>query len=186
MFFLAKPGEKQIRARFRTKASGRHRFDPALHMADHNRVELGRGEPIFRRAARSIREWRMFDIGWVTVHPPGARIKERAVVGVVVYHVGFWSVNPARILETIDQPRRFGFTYGTLPGHAEEGEERFLVEWLDDDSVWYDLRAFSRPNHWLAWLGYPLTRLLQKRFARDSLKAMLRARESYLQSPLAK
>lgn len=123
----------------------------------------------------------MFDIGWVSVFPSEARIEAGVVVGVLVSHYGFWSVNPARILETIDEPRRFGFTYGTLPQHGEEGEERFLVEWIEDDSVWYDLHAFSRPNHWLARLGYPLTRMLQKRFARESLAAMVQ-----LQTPLAK
>jgi uncharacterized protein (UPF0548 family) len=38
--------------------------------------------------------------------------------------------------------------------------------------VWYDIRAFSRPRHVLARLGYPLTRRTQKRFARDSVAAM--------------
>ncbi len=52
---------------------------------------------------------------------------------------------------------RFGFAYGTLPGHVESGEERFLVEWdRGDDAVWYDILAFSRPNHVLTRLGYPV------------------------------
>ncbi len=58
----------------------------------------------------------------------------------------------------------------------EQGEERFTVEWrADDDSVWYELFAFARPNGLLANLGYPFVRLVQKRFARDSYHAMLRA-----------
>jgi uncharacterized protein (UPF0548 family) len=44
-----------------------------------------------------------------------------------------------------------------------------------DDSVFYDLYAFSRPNQLLAKLGYPLARHLQHRFARDSLQAMVLA-----------
>ena len=71
--------------------------------------------------------------------------------------------------------KRFGFAYGTLRDHAERGEERFMIEWQgSDDSVWYDILAFSQPNL-LAKLGYPLTRRLQKRFARDSLAAMVKA-----------
>ena len=71
---------------------------------------------------------------------------------------------------------RFGFAYGTLPGHAESGEERFLVEWdRADDAVWYDILAFSRPRHPLARLGYPLTRRTQRRFARDSAAAIRQA-----------
>lgn len=58
----------------------------------------------------------------------------------------------------------------------EPSEERFTVEWNRvDGSVWYDLYAFSRPWHPLARLGYPLGRALQKRFARDSKHAMVRA-----------
>ena len=58
----------------------------------------------------------------------------------------------------------------------ESGEERFTVEWRDeDDSVWYDLFAFSIPRHPLAKLAPPLSRRLQRRFARDSLHAMIRA-----------
>ncbi len=60
--------------------------------------------------------------------------------------------------------------------HAERGEERFTVEWRRDDGlVHYDLYAFSRPNNLLARIGYPLARRLQRRFAGDSLRAMVRA-----------
>jgi uncharacterized protein (UPF0548 family) len=72
----------------------------------------------------------------------------------------------------IDEPRRFGFAYGTLPGHVEAGEERFLVEWLADDAVWYDLLAISRPRYWGARLAYPLARRLQRTFAQRSRARM--------------
>jgi uncharacterized protein (UPF0548 family) len=72
--------------------------------------------------------------------------------------------------------RRAGFAWGTLPAHVASGEERFLVEWQRaDDTVWYDVLAFSRPNALLLKLGYPAMRLMQRRFARDSKAAMLRA-----------
>jgi hypothetical protein len=72
--------------------------------------------------------------------------------------------------------KRFGFAYGTLAEHAESGEERFTVEWHgEDDTVWYDVLAFSRPRQVLARLGYPLSRLLQKRFAEGSKATMLQA-----------
>ena len=65
--------------------------------------------------------------------------------------------------------KRFGFGYGTLPGHAERGEERFSVEWYREDGyVYYDVFAFSCPKHPLAWFGCPFARALQRRFARDS------------------
>jgi uncharacterized protein (UPF0548 family) len=60
--------------------------------------------------------------------------------------------------------KRFGFAYGTLSTHVERGEERFTIEWhRDEDSVWYDILAFSRPNKLLVKLGLPLARMLQQR-----------------------
>jgi uncharacterized protein (UPF0548 family) len=91
-------------------------------------------------------------------------------VDVRAYHCGFWSPNPARIVNLVEETgdvKRFGFGYGTLPGHAERGEERFSVEWNGEDGcVYYEVFAFSRPKHLLARL--PIRRALQRRFARDS------------------
>ena len=109
-----------------------------------------------------------------------------ATVAVLAKLFVLWSLNACRIVYVIDENvlamnaddsssvKRFGFAYGTLRDHAERGEERFTIEWQDDDSVWYDILAFSRPNL-LAKLGYPLTRRLQKKFARDSLTVMVKA-----------
>jgi uncharacterized protein (UPF0548 family) len=72
----------------------------------------------------------------------------------------------------IDEKNRFGFAYGTLPGHAECGEEIFMVERHEDDSVHYVIKAFSRPRLWLARLGYPIARAQQRKFVRDSKAAM--------------
>ena len=92
---------------------------------------------------------------------------------------GLWWLNACRIVYVIDEAgpvQRFGFAYGTLPDHAETGEERFLIEWdRADNSVWYDILAFSRPRHPLTRLGYPFARLVQKSFARQSAAAMQRA-----------
>ena len=76
--------------------------------------------------------------------------------------MGFWPRRiPARVVYVVDEPRRRGFAYGTLPGHPERGEESFVVERLADDSVWLVIRAFSRPSGPLVWIGYPVARLLQ-------------------------
>lgn len=145
-------------------------------MVDRNRVRLGQGQAVFARAVQAIREWKMFQLGWLETFPAGAAIAKGTTVAILVRLFGLWALNAARIVYVIDQPlplARFGFAYGTLTCHAERGEERFMVEWrAGDDSVWYDLLAFSRPNHPLARAAYPLSRWLQKRFARDSLKAM--------------
>jgi uncharacterized protein (UPF0548 family) len=93
--------------------------------------------------------------------------------------LGVWWLNACRIVYVVNEAgpvTRFGFAYGTLPGHVESGEERFLIEWnRADDSVWYDILAFSRPNVLLARVGYPFVRHKQARFRRDSTASMLRA-----------
>ena len=133
----------------------------------------------FDRAVGALRAWKMFDVGWVGIRPPGAPVEVGTAVAVLARHYGFWSLNACRVVYTIgdvggDLERR-GFAYGTLPGHGERGEERFTVELRRDGSVYYDLYAFSRPNHALARIGRPFARGLQRRFARDSLRAMVGA-----------
>ncbi|HWM91218.1 MAG TPA: DUF1990 domain-containing protein [Thermoanaerobaculia bacterium] len=153
---------------------------PPYYKVDHNRVRLGTGEEAFRIATGAMRQWKMFDLGWVRIAWPGSPIQEGTTVAVVARTLGFWSLNACRIVYTLDETdgpvRRFGFAYGTLSDHAESGEERFSIEHHRfDGSVWYDLFAFSRPRLWLAQMGYPVTRIYQKRFARDSKAVMVRS-----------
>jgi uncharacterized protein (UPF0548 family) len=145
---------------------------PAGYNVDHNRIRLGEGEATYQRAVDALKNWRQFDLGWVTIVPRGVEVKAGATVAVKARAFGTWSLNACRIVYVIDEPKRFGFAYGTLPDHVERGEERFLIEWLDDDSVWYDILAFSRPHHPLVKLAFLLARRLQKRFARESLIRM--------------
>lgn len=152
---------------------------PPYYKVDHNRVRLGTGKEAFEIAVVVMRQWKMFDLGWVRIAWPGAPIQEGTTVAVVAKTAGFWSLNAARIVYTLDESdirmRRFGFAYGTLRNHAEMGEERFSIELhRSDGSVWYDLFAFSRPRLWLAQIGYPLARVYQRRFARDSKEVMAR------------
>lgn len=145
---------------------------PAGYNVDHNRIRLGEGETTYERAVEALKNWRQFDLGWVTIVPRGVVVEVGAIVAVKARAFGTWSLNACRVVYVIDKPRRFGFAYGTLPDHVERGEERFLIQWLDDDSVWYDILAFSRPQHPLVKLSAPLARRLQKRFARESLSCM--------------
>lgn len=149
---------------------------PPGYRVDHNRIKLGLGEETFQRAMSALRSWQQFELGWVTIVPPGKPLEVGTTVAVRTKTFGFWSLNAARIVYVIDEKQtqnaRFGFAYGTLTDHVESGEERFTIEWQADDSVWYDIYAFSHPKHPLARLGFLVTRMLQKRFARDSLAVM--------------
>ena len=147
---------------------------PAGYTVDHNRVRLGRGAEVFVRAAESLRAWRMLNLGWVQLFPSDMPVEMNQTVAVLVRHFGFWSLNACRVVYVFAEERAHGFAYGTLDDHAEQGEERFSVEWsADDGSVFYDILAFSRPRQWQARVARPLSRALQRKFARDSKAAMM-------------
>ena len=130
---------------------------------------------MFHSACDAIRTWKMFPGGWARIEPPNAPVKKGQVVAMVAKVMGFYWVNNCRIVYLLDEMepvRKYGFAYGTLAQHVEKGEELFSVEWLPDGSVWYVLRAFSKPRFWLARLCYPLARLYQRKFVKESQRAM--------------
>ena len=145
---------------------------PAGFNVDRHRVRIGVGDDCYERAVTAIRSWTMFDLGWVIARPDRGNIEAGLTVAVMVRYIGLWFLNACRIVYVVNEPHRYGFAYGTLGAHAESGEERFTVERQADGSVVYDILAFSRPRLWAARLGYPLSRGLQRRFARDSMTAM--------------
>ncbi|HLY38815.1 MAG TPA: DUF1990 domain-containing protein [Candidatus Binatia bacterium] len=147
----------------------------AGYTVDDHRVRLADDSECFGRARDALRSWIQFRLGWVDVVPPTPPIRVGVTVGVLVRHLGFWSVNASRIVSVIDESECFGFAYRTLADHAVDGDERFLVERTADGAVVYAVRARSRPRHVLAWLGYPFARLIQRRFARDSMRALAAA-----------
>ena len=152
---------------------------PAGYVVDRTRIKLGEGASTFAAAKAALERWEHFRLGWVEAWPPETPIQTGEVVAVIARLFGLWWLNACRIVYVVDEKgpvKRSGFAYGTLPEHTESGEERFTVEWHEqDDAVWYDILAFSRPQQLLARLGYPFARRLQKRFARDSAAAMRRA-----------
>jgi uncharacterized protein (UPF0548 family) len=156
---------------------------PAGFAVDRQAVVLGSGREVFLAARQGIEAWAQFDLGWCEAWPRETPIRAREVVAVIARSMGLWWTNAARIVYVVDEPvesikgavAKFGFAYGTLPGHVEMGEELFLVEWDQaTDAVTYSILAFSRPRHPLARLGRPLVRRLQQRFREDSAAAMQR------------
>ena len=157
-------------------------IDSARYDRDHTRVKLGQGNEVFAAAKTALRNWQHFRLGWIEAWPSDTPIQEGQIVAVLASQMGIWWLNACRIIKVIDDDttKRFGFAYGTLPGHVESGEEQFLIEMDQAGSVWYDILAFSRPRHILARIGYLYIRRIQKRFAKHSAAAMHRAVDSEL------
>lgn len=148
------------------------------YVRDHNRVELGKGLATFEKASAALRNWEHFNLGWLSVfnHAP---IEENSLVGVWATLLRTHIVFACRVVYLIEEHgelEKFGFSYGTLKGHPESGEERFLIEYnRETDTVHYDLLAHSRPGWLVVQLGYPLARKYQHLFIKDSQLKMISA-----------
>ena len=152
---------------------------PAGYVVDHTRIKLGEGEKVFAAAKAALERWEQFRLGWVEAWPPDTPIKAGQVVAIVARALGLWWLNACRIVYVVDEDgpvQRFGFAYGTLPDHAETGEERFLSSGTGTTGgvVRHPglLPAPSFPGPRWATRGH---QDVQRRFARDSAAAMRRA-----------
>jgi uncharacterized protein (UPF0548 family) len=144
---------------------------------DETRAVIGRGRADFLRARAALASWGQFRLGWAELGPATPSTDVGTNVAVLIRHLGFWSLNGARVVYRTgdEQDERFGVAYGTLTNHSEAGEELFEVSRdLATDEVIYRIRAVSKPRAPLARLGYPYVRHLQARFRRDSVNVMRR------------
>lgn len=163
---------------------GPHSNDPRdAHERIVAREAPGDPEPDgpFRRLAEAIGSYEIFPRWLLTPVLRRTPVQAGDTIG-GVYH-GFGVVDmffASRVIARFDGPEgnlwRAGFTYRTLDGHPELGEETFCVE-KDrlTGEVRVALRAWSRPGHWLTRLAAPVARRIQLhagRAALDQLEAV--------------
>jgi uncharacterized protein (UPF0548 family) len=187
VFYLGRPADATVgRALERARHSDfnyRHvgatktgRELPTDFVVDRYGCDLGSGAHAISVAKRAVENFVMYPVPWTRVVAP-AGIALGAVFGTLIRHLGFWSLNPCRIIDVVNESsesrKAFGFAFGTLEGHAERGEERFEVTWeRESDVVRYDVVAFSRPAELLTRIGAPIARRYQLRFHRESCRQM--------------
>ncbi|HEX3546913.1 MAG TPA: DUF1990 domain-containing protein [Mycobacterium sp.] len=130
---------------------------------------IGRGRRRFDEAAAGVMRWGMLRGAGVRVEATS----ELAEVGSeVIVHLGPVRA-PCRVVYVIDEPDRRGFAYGTLPGHAESGEELFAVRYdIATENVYAEVTAFSRHGTWWSRLGSPVTSLIQRLISERYLRAV--------------
>lgn len=132
-------------------------------------TQIGAGQKRFEDAADAVMHWGM-------QRGAGLRVKassEVVAVGAdVLVGLGFlWA--PCRVVYVIDEPEARGFAYGTLPGHPESGEERFVVRHDPvTAAVFAEVFAFSRPAKWWSKAGGPLLTLGQRIIAKRYVRAV--------------
>ncbi len=140
---------------------------------DRHRETVGSGLADFEGACEALRQWAQFHRPWTIAAQPLAPLRIGETVGYSARALGIWWSYSCRIVDTFDSHddtrSQFGFDYGTVRGHPECGEERFLVA-IDHASgqVWFELFAMSRPGRWFMWFGLPLGRRMQASFRRGA------------------
>ncbi len=94
---------------------------------DHSSVVVGAGDDAWAKAKQGIDRWEAATAAGITIEPGDAPIAVGATVGIITRVGPVHVLAACRIVAVVDEPDRYGFAYGTLPAHPEEGEERFLV-----------------------------------------------------------
>lgn len=187
MFSLTKPSDDEIE-RFLIRQStsklsyepvGLSGLSPDTYNVDDYRVVVGHGLDLFERAKTAIDSWSVLRLDWVDVRATTPSPEIGTDVAVLARHLGFWSLNACRVVGRFpasSADTRYGFAYGTLNDHAECGEELFAIDFgATDGTVWYEVRAVSRPRAMLARVGYPYSRWVQRKFREDSARSLMAA-----------
>jgi uncharacterized protein (UPF0548 family) len=141
---------------------------------DSYELVLGSGTETFHRAVTGLKNWEAHRIVGVRVFPDEREIQTGATVIVTLGTPLLALAAPCRIVSVIDGQNRWGFAYGTLPGHPEQGEEAFVVSIAPDESVRFEITAFSRPGDLLVRLSGPVGRGFQMGGARNYQQALKR------------
>ncbi|GAA3815689.1 DUF1990 domain-containing protein [Sphaerisporangium flaviroseum] len=137
------------------------------------RYEMGDGARL-GRAADALLTWRMHAALGLSPQATAPRAAPGVVVASRLGLGPFALVAPCRVVWTVEEDRRAGFAYGTLPGHPESGEESFLLEVADDGSLSFTVRSFTRPGRWYTRAAWPLVAMVQRFFVNRYAAALRR------------
>ena len=77
-----------------------------------------------------------------------------------------------RVIFAVEEPRRIGFALGTVGDSVVSGEESFLLDWYDNDEVWFTVRAFDAPQAFLYRTLKPLVRRRRRALFQGYLRAI--------------
>jgi uncharacterized protein (UPF0548 family) len=141
---------------------------------DHYEITLGHGTDAFQRAVDGLKTWKAHAVPGLRVFPQEEAITIGTTVVVTLGTPFLALAAPCRIVGVTDEETRWGFSYGTLPGHPEVGEEAFVVSISPAETVLFEIVAFSRPGAPLVRLAGVLGRGIQKHGTNGYLTALRR------------
>lgn len=144
---------------------------PGYHHLRLHRT-IGRGEQAFALAAERVMSWQVQRRAGLRIEATSAtaHVGDDVLLGIGIGPLTRWL--PCRVVYTVEEPRRRGWAYGTLPGHPETGEERFLVVHEDDDTVTFTVEAFSKPDWWATRIAGPVGRTVQRLVSERYVRAL--------------
>lgn len=142
----------------------------------HDQFEdvVGEGAEAFQRAVTGLKSWKAHRLPGMRVFPADQVIRTGATVVLTLGTPIASVVAPVRVVGVVDGQTRWGFAYGTLPGHPEQGEESFAVSLSGDGIVHFEIEALSRPADPLVRLSGPFGRGVQRGATGAYLRALKR------------
>jgi uncharacterized protein (UPF0548 family) len=150
---------------------------PAGWQRDQYTTVLARGPAraaAVERALAAVLAYRIFPPERLVAALPGMRVEPGATIvqGFRLGPIGL--IAAVRVVNVFDRERdgvrRAGFSYQTLAGHPARGAMTVAV--VDDataDEARLELDVVSRPDGWLARLGAPVARRVQRSLTRAAL-----------------
>jgi len=138
--------------------------------------DLGVGPDAFAAAVAALRDLKpQRDVG-SEPEPAASVVAEGATIVFILRRGPIHVLIPNRIVAIIDEPTRFAYAYGTLPGHPESGEEGFTIELLPNGTVRGTIRVLATaPNratqHLFGWPISLVSQLVARRYLRSLQEA---------------
>jgi uncharacterized protein (UPF0548 family) len=169
--------DRELRDRLERAASADVTYEPVTRtitedgLVHHTRT-LGVGSTVFDDAVRRLKAWAPQRHLGATVLPENQGPEVGATI-LVDLHLGPIAVAvPNRVVAVIDEPNRWGYAYGTLPGHHERGEESFIIRRHPDDTITASITVDAIPASLPARLLAPVVRALQHAAVHRYLEAL--------------
>ncbi len=124
------------------------------------------------RRGAALDQWRAHTGAGVRVFPADAPLEAGTTVALSVRLGPVVDVFGCRIVQVVDEPDRYGFAYGTLPGHPERGEESFILDRTGDSAVTFTVTVFAQGAQLVTRLAQPLTSAVSSRYIGRYLRSL--------------
>jgi uncharacterized protein (UPF0548 family) len=151
---------------------------PSGFRIHHYEIELSASEAVFNRAVAGLQSWQAHRIPRISIYPqsPPVRLGESLILEIGPRAIAMAA--PCRIVRVVEDSNKYGFAYGTLPGHPECGEESFVVSRLSTGKVVFEISGFSQPGSSIVRLAGPIARTIQTSATNSYLRALKRFAEN--------